>query len=425
MSAMKRVVWSLVIAVCWAGFVAAQLPALPADRDVGFLLKSARAELFENILPFWLEYSFEDRNDGFVGALHNNLKAEHYAPKGLSVTARILWFFSAAHRMRPDDACLKAAARAYDYLEDYFLDEDEDGYFWRLQSNGNPQDRNKVLYGHAFMIYAFSEYALATGEKKPLRQAQELFKLIEAKCRDEKNAGYFEGFNREWEVSAQTALTQGVPAGGRTMNTHLHMLEAYANLYRAWPDPRVKEALNGLIRLFLDQMLDRKEYYFHQAFDEEWKPVDEKVSFGHDLEAVWLLCDAAEALGDQPLIEEVHAVSLKVADAVLRAGVDKDGGLFLEGRGGDIIDAEKIWWVQAEGVTGFLQAWQISQDPRYLNAAAGVWRFIEDQIVDQENGEWFNSASPSGKRPSANKISEWKGPYHNGRACIELIKRLE
>ncbi len=422
---MKRAVLFWVIAVCMAGISLAETP--DADREkIEFLRNGARAELFENILPFWLKYSFEDRNDGFVGVLYNDRSIDRYAPKGLSVTARILWFFSAAQRLEPDKKNIKAADRAYDYLMKFFRDTDEGGYFWRLQANGIPEDRRKVLYGHAFMVYALSEYYLASGNEKALGQAQDLFFLIEKKFRDQvSGAGYFESLNREWKMSGKSSLSEKATPGGKTMNAHLHMLEAYANLYRAWPDPQVKTALDALTRLFLEKMLNSQDGYFYQDFDEDWKPVGDTVSYGHDLEAVWLLCDAAETLGDEQLIEQVHSVSLKVTDTVLKTGLDTDGGLFLEGRGGKVTNPEKVWWPQAEAVSGFLQAWQISHDPRYLDAAVASWRFTTQHISDSKNGEWFSSMSAEKRVPKAEKVSEWKGPYHNGRACMEIMRRLK
>jgi len=421
---MKRFALILVVVACWAGLVRAET-LLPGDREVWFLLKGARAELFENILPFWLEHSFEDRNDGFVGRMSNDLTIDRYAQKNLSMTARLLWFFSAVHRLEPNEECLEAAERAFEYLEEYFLDEDEGGYFWRLEPSGRPQDRKKVLYGHAFVVYSLSEYYLASGEEEALEEAKKLFDWIESKFRDEESShGYFEILTQDWDSFRKAALSKGVPVGGKTMNAHLHLLEAYANLYRVWPDPRMKMALTELTRLFIDKMLNIEGYYFYQAFDGEWEPLGESYSFGHDLEAVWLLCDAAETLDDPELIQEVYDLSLKVTDAVLMLGVDKDGGLFNEGEDGVVTKNGKSWWPQAEAVTGFLQAWQITQDLRYLNAATGIWEFIEKRLVDSKNGEWFKSISAA-REPKAEKISEWKGPYHNGRACIELIKRLQ
>ena len=421
---MKRFVILAAAVFCFAGFVRAET-ILPGDREARFLLRGARAELFENILPFWLGHSFEERNDGFVGRMSNDLTIDRYAEKNLSMAARLLWFFSAAHRLKPDDDCLEAAERAAEYLEEYFFDDDEEGYFWRLHSNGRPLDKKKVLYGHAFVVYGLSEYVMATGDEEALEKAKKLFELIESKfCDEESGHGYLEILTQDWDSFRKAALLKGVPEGGKTMNAHLHMLEAYANLYRAWPDPRVEDALRKLVRLFIDKMLNAEESYFYQAFDEEWEPLNESYSFGHDLEAVWLVCDAAETLDDPELIQEVYDLSLKVTDAVLMLGVDKDGGLFNQGEGGVVTQTGKSWWPQAEGVTGFLQAWQITQDLRYLNAATGVWEFIEKRLVDSKNGEWFKSASDAGK-PKGVKISEWKGPYHNGRACIELIKRLQ
>jgi mannobiose 2-epimerase len=422
---MKRMtrIWAALVCLASCSFAE---DLRTGEEKIAFLRDGARAELFENILPFWLKYSFEDRNSGFAGKILNDRTVDRYADKNLSMTARILWFFSAVQRMEPDKKTLKAADRAYDYLQDYFEDDEEEGYYWRLQENGVPSDRRKVLYGHAFMVYGLSEYYLATGNPKVLKQVQKLFELIEEKFRDKTGGGYFESLTRQWELSGSAVLTANAPADGRTMNAHLHMLEAYANLYRAWPDPQVRSALDSLVRLFADKMYSPEKSCFGQVFDADWKPVGITVSYGHDLEAVWLLCDSAETLGDEQLIRRIHGISIGVADAVLKTGMDTDGGLFLEGTDDrNVTDPEKVWWPQAEAVSGFLQAWKISGDPRYLDAAANLWQFIKNHIVDSKNGEWFSSASPGKQTPKAEKISEWKGPYHNGRACMEAMKRLE
>lgn len=422
---MKRRALILLLMAGLAGVSAGELSGAEAEKTSA-LREGARAELFENILPFWLKYSFEDRNGGFAGKILNDRTVDRYADKNLSMTARILWFFSAVHRIEPDKKTLRAADRAYDYLQDYFEDGEEGGYHWRLQANGTPEDRRKVLYGHAFMVYALSEYYLASGDEKALKKTQELFALIEEKFRDKTGAGYFESLSRQWELSGSAVLTANAPADGRTMNAHLHMLEAYANLYRAWPDPQVKSALDSLIRLFAGKMYNPEKSCFGQVFDADWKPAGRTVSYGHDLEAVWLLCDAAETLGDEQLTRQIHSISIRVAGAVFKTGVDTDGGLFLEGTDdGNVTDPEKVWWPQAEAVSGFLQAWKISGDPRYLDAADGIWRFIKTHIVDTKNGEWFSSASPGKQTPKSEKVSEWKGPYHNGRACMEAMKRLD
>lgn len=389
------------------------------NPKVVFLRDGVKKDLFENILPFWIEHSCEDRNDGFVGKMSNDLREDRGAAKGLILNARILWAFSAAVRLDDQKEYEEMAERSFDYLTEYFEDEEEGGYFMRVQPYGRPLGKNKILFGQASTLYGLSEYFLATNSKKSLKRAQSLFNLIESKCREKKGLGYHETFDREWEPIGK----EGLPQGGKTMGTHLHMLEAYANLYRAWPNQRVEEALRALVDLFFEKMVHPEEFYFHETFDPEWRPLKETHLFGHDLEVAWLLCGAANALEDEALISRANALCLNIADQVLAVGVDEDGGVFNMGKNGEILDSKKSWWPQAESLIGFVQAWQISDEERYLDAAVGCWEFIEDQIIDSEHGEWFRSVEDA-SRPRAEKISEWKGPYHNGRVCMELIKRL-
>lgn len=415
---MKRLlmVWML---LGMFGVAAAQEPAVDFIRD------GARRQLVDNLLPFWLEHPFESRNDGFVGRINNDLTVDRYTPKNLSLTARLLWFYSAAYRFEENDDVLDAAERAAEYLEDYFFDDDEGGYFWRLHPSGQPLNRDKVLYGHAFMIYALSEYAMASDDEDVLEQVRDLFALVEEKFRDcESGQGYFETLSEEWERTGRAEELGGVPVGGKTMNSHLHLLEAYANLYRVWPDESVAVALGELIEVFLGPFYFADVKGFYQETDADWEPLSDRVSFGHDLEAVWLLCDAVDVLGDDALKQRVHERCLQVADQVLRIGIDEDGGVFNEGLDGAVVDRNKEWWPQAESMVGLVQSWQMSGEARYLQAASNLWKFIATNLVDEENGEWFKTLEQVGQS-KGEKMSEWKGPYHNGRACLELIRRLK
>ena len=221
-------------------------------------------------------------------------------------------------------------------------------------------------------------------------------------------------------------LATGSKTEKKTMNTHLHLLEAYTSLYRSWQNEKLKQRLEELMRVFIDYIVDPQTYHFRLFFDEKWQPTGGVVSFGHDIEGSWLLCEAAEVLGDQQTISQMQQLAVKMAQAVYQAGLDTDGGLFYEGQDNKIINAEKHWWPQAEAVVGFLNAYQISKQPHFLLAAQQCWGFIENHIVDHQFGEWFWMAPKAGQPdPTAVKVSEWKCPYHNSRACLEAIRRLQ
>ncbi len=387
--------------------------------------QSARAELNGNILAWWLAHSIDTQNGGFLGRITNDNTPIPDAPKGLVLNARILWTFSAAFRGEHNPAYLRMADRAYDYLAARFLDPRHGGAYWMLDCKGNPTDESKELYGQAFVIYALAEYHLASQRPEPLAQALDLFRLIDAKCHDNDHGGYFETFSRDWTAAPNARLAYGVDSAAKTMNTHLHVLEAWTNLYRATKDELLARRLREMINLLTAKIINPHTYHFELFFDAQWNSQKPVVSFGHDIEGSWLLTEAAEVLGDGRLFEHVKAISIQMADACLTEALDKDGGLFYEAEHGKITIGDKHWWAQAETAVGFLNAWELRPEKRFLRAAKANWQFILTHQVDREHGEWF-SVAPLDKAPDpkAHKASEWKAPYHNGRACMELSRRL-
>ncbi len=385
-----------------------------------------RKELDENILAFWLKHSLDTEHGGFIGRMSNDNTIQKDAPKGLILNTRILWTFSAAYRFEKRPEYLKTAERAYNYLTEHFLDDEHGGAFWVLDYEGRPTDTSKELYGQSFVIYSLCEYFQATGSKAALRNAAELFGLIEKHCHDGENGGYYETFARDWSRAEKARLATGDVVEQKTMNTHLHLLEAYTGLYRVWKAPKVKRRLRELIEVFRDRIIDPQNHHFKLFFDAGWRSTKDVVSYGHDIEGSWLLSEAAEILGDEELTREIRPLAVKMAKAVYDHGFDNDGGLFYEGEQGKVTNPSKQWWPQAETVVGFLNAYQISRQEHFLEAARRCWKFIENHLVDRKNGEWLWTAPMTAPpEPAAMKISEWKAPYHNARACLETLKRLK
>ncbi len=386
--------------------------------------QSAHSQLQENILPFWLAHSVDTRHGGFYGRITTDGTGIEDAPKGLVLNTRILWTFSAAYMYDSKPAYLKAARRAYDYFVENFEDKQYGGAYWLLDHTGKPTDDSKELYGQSFALYALTEYYRATGFGPAIEKAQQLYEIIEKKCHDSKDKGYFETFSRDWTPAAKARLAHTEGSETKTMNTHLHMLEAYTNLYRVWRNDRLRNSLKELIEIFRDHIIDHETYHFKLFFDDKWNSMSDIVSFGHDIEGSWLLCEAVEVLGDEGLAGEIEDIAIKMAQAVYKEGLDADGGLFYEAEKGKISKPEKVWWAEAEAVVGFLNAYQLTAQKHYLDAAYNCWQFTLDNIVDKKHGEWFGQAT-EGKRPAdtAGKTSEWKAPYHNSRACLEIISR--
>lgn len=387
---------------------------------------SVREELTSDILPFWRSRTVDERRGGFIGEMANDLRIRDDAPKGLILNARILWSFSAFYRHTRDERDRDLARRAYDYLTERFLDPQHGGYFWELDPIGKVLDDKKKIYGQAFCIYALAEYARAFDDPAALRQASDVFDLIESYASDSQYDGYFEVMSRDWRPCEDMRLSDKDMNEKKSMNNHLHVLEGYTNLVRASREARFVERLRDLVELFCRHIVNPERTHFLHFFDEAWIPRSDSYTFGHDVEGSWLLCEAADVLGSERVSELVRPMATKMARAVLEEGLDRDGGLLYEGRGGQVINRNKEWWPQAEAVVGFYNAWQLTGDAAFREAAVSCWQFIQDKVVDRERGEWFWCIRPDGTPdPAQPKVSAWKGPYHNGRCCLEIIRRID
>jgi mannobiose 2-epimerase len=383
--------------------------------------------LFDFYLPFWCGPALDRENGGWMGWLSNDLKPDRSQPKGLIVNARILWAFSAAHHVRPQPVYRELAERAFDFVMNKFWDAQHGGAFWRLDDSGKVIEDSKKIYGQAFYIYALAEFHRAFGSPTALARAKELFELIERHAHDPQLGGYVEVCQRDWSDAGPDArLSDKDMSEKKSMNNHLHVLEAYTNLHRVWPDARVAARLRELIEIFLTRILDARTKHLHHFFDEQWNVRSDTYTFGHDIEASWLLCEAAEELRVANLLERVQPVAAQMAEVAFSEGLGAAGALCYEGRDGKIIDPGRECWPQAEALVGFLNAFEISGDEKFLAAALRVWNFTQHHLVDRVHGEWFWRIAPDGQPDQKlPKVSEWKGPYHVTRACLETLRRIE
>jgi mannobiose 2-epimerase len=386
-----------------------------------------REHLFGHYLPFWCGPALDRENGGWMAWLSNDLKPDRSQPKGLIVNSRILWAFSAVHRVRPEPVFAEMAERAFEFVMNKFWDDEHGGAFWRLDDSGKLLDDSKKIYGQAFYIYALTEFHLAIGSPVALARAKALFELIEHHAHDAKFGGYVEVCNRDWsEAGSEARLSDKDMNEKKSMNNHLHVLEAYTNLFRVWPAPRVAARLREMIELFHTHILDPRTKHLNHFFNEQWQVRSDTYTFGHDIEASWLLCEAAEVLGDTKLLARVRMVALQMAEVVLNEGFDARGGLCYEARAGKIIDPGRECWPQAEAVVGFLNAFELSGNRAFFDASWRTWKFIDTHLVDRVHGEWFWRINADGQPdPTLPKVSEWKGPYHATRACLETLRRLQ
>ena len=394
--------------------------------DTAQLRRQFEDELTGNILKFWIDNAVDEENGGFYGYISNDRKADKYHDKASVLNSRILWTFSAAFRIYGNSEYLSMATRAYDYITGHFIDPQYSGVYWMVDCKGATVNTKKQVYAIAFAIYGLTEYFKATGNRESLDKAIELYNALEEHAYDRRYMGYTEAFSRDWSPVGDMSLSEKDMNSEKSMNTHLHILEAYTSLFRVWKDSSLEKALRELIRVTVDHIVDPKTHSFGLFFDGTWNSRSGAVSYGHDIEGSWLLCEAAGALGDSVLLDEARRVSVNMAWKVLENGIDrKHGGLFFEGEHGAVTKPEKEWWPQAEAVVCFYNAYQLAGDEAFFKAALDVWDFIGRRISDRVRGEWFWGVSEDGLSLTGDeKAGPWKCPYHNGRMCLEMLRRL-
>jgi len=388
-------------------------------------------ELTGDILPFWLKFTPDMQRGGFYGKVDNDGRVDRDAPRSAVLNGRILWTFSAAYRTYRKPEYLQAARHAYDYLTSCFHDIKYGGFYWMVDAWGAPLNPRKQIYAQAFALYSVCEYHRATGEPSALALAQDIFRLIEGKSRDPRAGGYFEAYNRDWSALQDWRLSEKDLNSPKSMNTLLHILEAYTNLLRIWDGALLKQRQAELIEVFLQHVIDPSTGHFKMFFDAGWTPLSDHFSYGHDIEGSWLLLEAAHLLGEPALLGRVKAATLRMAEAVYNEAREPDGSLLYEANPRQITIADKHWWAQAEAVVGFYNAYQTSGDERYLDAAWQAWQYIDARVIDHTGGEWYavlkRDGSPysAAENPDQQKVGPWKCPYHNSRMCFEMMERLE
>jgi mannobiose 2-epimerase len=382
-------------------------------------------ELLTNILPWWMKYTPDTLFGGFYGQVNRENQPLEGAGKGAIMHARILWTFSAAFRMYGDQDYLDTAKRAYGYILERFVDPEHGGVFREVDHRGWIRASRKQIYALAFSIYALAEYRMACGEEQALETARMLFSDIETHALDRVRNGYTEALTREWGALGDLRLSEKDQNESKTMNTHLHVLEAYTNLYRTWKDPQLERALENIIGIFLERFVDPETLHLNLFFDDNWTLRSSLVSFGHDIECAWLLHEAAEVLGKKEYMGRTGPLAVEMARRNF-SGLDQDGGLFYElVPAENHLDSDKHWWPQAEAMVGYYNAFQLSGEGIFLVKTLESWEFIKNRIIDRQYGEWYWSVDREGiPHIAREKAGFWKCPYHNGRACMELIRRI-
>lgn len=383
--------------------------------------EEVREHLEQKLIPFWKALK-DDRFGGYFGYVGYDLEVEREAVKGCILMSRITWFFSQAAVMLKDPELVEYADWGYRFLTEHCMDREEGGVYWSVTFDGKPLDTTKHTYNQAFAIYALSAYYEASGDGQALKEAEALYHLIETKMRDE--GGYLEAFDRSFRPVSNEKLSENGVSAARTMNTLLHVMEAYTELYRVTGHREVRKSIISILESLESKVWNPVKRRQEVFFDADWNSLIDLYSYGHDIETAWLTDRTLEILGDEELTERIGSITEAMTDQVYREAFD-GRSLPAEAENGTVKE-DRIWWVQAETVTGFLNGWQKRPDRKeYLEAARSAWDFIRAYVADKREGsEWFWYVTKEGVPAEEPIVEPWKCPYHNGRMCMEVIRRL-
>ena len=380
-----------------------------------------REHLQQSIIPFWKSLR-DDTYGGYYGYMGYDRVVDECAAKGCILNSRILWFFANAYLTLGDESLLSEAEHGFAFMKKYCLDREYGGVFWSLNYDGTPDDTTKHTYNQAFSIYALSSYYDASKDEESIRIAEELYGLIEEKCRDE--GGYLEAFDREFSPMENDKLSENGVTADRTMNTLLHVFEAYTEFYRVTGKEEVKERLKWMMDMIAEKIYNPELHRQEVFFDAAYNPLIDLHSYGHDIETAWLVDRGVKIVGDPEYEAKMTPITKDLTRQIYETAYNRHSLANECERG--VVDTDRVWWVQAEAVVGFLNGYEKDASrTEYLEAAREIWQYIKTYLVDtREGSEWYWLLDEGGV-PYENKpiVEPWKCPYHNGRMCMEVIRR--
>lgn len=386
------------------------------------MIDEVREHLLNTIIPFWKSLR-DDEFGGYYGYKGYDLVVDKKADKGCILNSRITWFFSNAYTLLKDESLLTEAKHGFEFMKNHCMDKENGGIFWSIHYDGTPADTMKHTYNQAFCIYALSSYYEASGDEEALLMAKDLFRLIEDKCTDE--VGYLEAFDKAFEPISNEYLSENGVIAEKTMNTLLHVFEAYVELYRVAKIPEVGDRIRWIMDTFADKVYNPELHRQEVFFDKNYNTILDLHSYGHDIETAWLMDRGVDVLGDQKYAEKMTPITKDLTNQIYNIAYDGHSLANECDRG--VVNEWRVWWVQAETVVGFLNGYEKSPERKeYLTAAESTWDYIKTYLLDKREGsEWFWRVDKDGNPDTESPIVEpWKCPYHNGRMCFEVIRRM-
>ncbi len=382
------------------------------------LKNESKTYLTEKLIPFW-NSMIDKTNGGFYGQLNFNLELNKKYKKGCILNSRILWFYSNAYLALGDKSYLKYATHAFDFMCKYFVDREYKGLYWSVNFDGTPNETLKHTYNFSFGLYALSSYYIATKDENAKKLADDIFNLIETKCKAP--IGYFEAFTRDFKPETNEELSENGVIATRTMNTLLHVIEAYNEYYLATKNEKAKQACEDILRTFENYVFEQDNSKLGVFFNDDFEQIIDLNSYGHDIEASWLLDKACEIIDDKELAKRVNDFNSKVANRILNVAFENSAVNNEVEKG--IVDKTRVWWVQAESILGFINEYKKNGDDKFLNSAEQIWKYAKKYFMDnRSNSEWYSEVTFEGEPIKKDIVNEWKCPYHNGRMFLYLLK---
>lgn len=405
-------------------------------------LEKTESYLNEKLIPFWVEKAVEPKYGGFQTNYDRNGQRTEVTEKSFLSQCRSVFTISHAMRLGFDwPNGEEAVKQGIEFISKYFLDKENDGYYWIVDEDGKPADENKIIYGHSFLIYGLSEYALLTGDEFAKNESVRIFDLLQTKVADKVSGGYNEHFDRFFNLKQ----SRGDIKSHKSLDVHMHLMEAFTTLYELTGAENHKQALIDVIDLIFDKMVDPKTGTGISMFTNDWKPIanveldtvwgrdrfDEDgkttdiTSYGHNIELAWLYLHAQDVLGI-PREKSLNKV-IPIYEHTFKNGVDwKYGGVFVEGeRNGEPTERTKEFWQQAEAMVGFLDAYQLTNDSRYLDAYKNIHDFVFSKIINWDQGEWFALTEENGDLIWDYMGTSWKVFYHTVRGTCQIVDRMK
>ena len=431
---MKSTFLAIAVFAATCSPVAAQAPPV-GDASLARHAAAIERNLHESIVGFWLPRSIDREHGGYIINFDIGGDPNGKTTKGLVTQARMVWFWSRMLRAGLDGPKYKradyrtAAEHGFRFLRDRLRDAEQGGYSWEVDKAGTQRTRpNKHLYGQAFALYALAEYHRATGDHEALQLADRLFDTLERHAHDMEHGGYHEYFTPDWKRIPSDRSTYMGSGGAKLMNTHLHIMEAMTTYVLVARRPLARTRLAELAEILSGTVVRKSQGFCTDKYRTDWTPIlappHDVVSYGHDIENVWLLMDAQDALGQpRPRLGNLYRM---LWDYSIKHGLDtRGGGLYYTGPfNGPATDRRKSWWVQAELLVSSLRMYRLTGDPRYAGIFEQTWRFIDGKMTDHERGGWYATVTPEGS-VTGDKANIWKCAYHSGRALVECLSTLK